>query len=59
MAEHAQVQGLDGVHMLSAAAWDRFEGTPDVLLLYKLNVEQTQGSNVFTIYNHKRFGNYL
>lgn len=35
MVELAQVQGLDGTHMLSAAAWKGFEGTPDLVVLYR------------------------
>lgn len=30
MVELAQVQVLDGTHMLRAAAWKGFEGTPDI-----------------------------
>lgn len=35
MVELAQVQGLDGPHMLSAAAWKGFEGTPYLVVVYR------------------------
>lgn len=28
-------KGLDGTHMRSAAAWKGFEGTPDLVVVYK------------------------